>query len=61
MDELSEQLESAKDKVMASAARARDHTCVCAEMINKIWRVYRETTERTLDVASHKVNRSETL
>ena len=44
---------------IASAAHARDLKSVSTDILNDIWRIYREATERSLDVTFQKASRSE--
>ena len=37
-----------------------DQKSVSTDMLSKIWRIYREMSERTLDITSEKVSRGET-
>ena len=47
------------EEVMDSATHVRDHKSVSPDMLSKIWRIYRDTSERTLEITSQRVSRSD--
>ena len=60
LNKLSKQPASVVDKAIDSAAHVMDQKSISSDMLSKICRIYRENTERTLDVTSQKLRRNET-
>ena len=57
--QLIEQPDAVIDEVMASATHVRDHKSVSADMLSKIWRIDRDTAEKTLEITSQRISRSD--
>ena len=61
LNKLIEEQDAVIEEVMASAKHVRDHKSVSADMLSKIWRIDRDTAERTLEITSQRVSRSDSL
>ena len=44
---------------MSSATHVRDHKSVSADILSKIWRIDRDTAERTFEITSKLISRSD--
>ena len=59
LKKLYEEPDAVIEEVMASTTHVRDHKSVSTDMLSKIWRIDRDNAERTLEITSQRVSRSD--
>ena len=59
LDKSHEEPDAVIEEVMSSATHVRDYKNVSADMLSKIWRIDRDTAERTLEITSQRISRSD--